>query len=122
MKRLAHNITFRDFVEVRIQRIFDEWEDWPDRPVPPKPYIPPTGTLPNTRKYVMDCFLFEGVQIGLLVDKGYKRAYVKARIKELSNTTNGNQHKYKIIPFGDYVRVEVAEYYDDPETGERMQR
>jgi len=28
MKRMAHNITFRDFVEVRIQRIFEEWEEW----------------------------------------------------------------------------------------------
>jgi len=128
MKRLAHNITFRDLVELRIQRIFDEWEDWPDRPVPPKPYIPPTGTLPNTRKYVMDCFLFEGVQIGLLVDKGHKRAHVKARIKELKTTVKRlpdsemTELKYKLIEFGDYVRIEVAEYYYDPETGERTKK
>jgi len=111
MKRLAHNITFRDLVELRIQRIFDEWEDWPDRPVPPKPYIPPTGTLPNTRKYLMDCFLFKGVQIGLLVDKGYKRAYIKARIKELKHmagSPDSYNRTFKLVEFGDYVRVEVA--------------
>lgn len=123
MKRMAHNITFRDIVELRLQRIFEEWEDWPDRPVPPKPYIPPTGTLPNTRKYLMDCFLFKGVQIGLLVEKGYKRAYVKARIKELKEIqTKERDSKFKITQFGDYVRIEVAKYYNDPETGERMQR
>jgi len=103
MKRMNHNITFRDLVEIRIQRIFNEWEEWPDRPVPPKPYIPPTGTLPNTRKYELDCFLFKGGQIGILVEKGYKRAYVKARIKELEN------QKFKVFKFGDYVRIEKEE-------------
>lgn len=115
MKRMAHNITFRDLVELRIQRIFEEWEDWPDRPVPPKPYIPPNGTLPNTRRYELDCFLFKGGQIGMLVEKGYKRSTVKARIKEFSS-------KYKKIEFGDYIRIERREYYTDPETGERKER
>jgi hypothetical protein len=133
MKRMAHNITFRDIVEFRLQRIFEEWEEWPDRPVKPKPYIPPTGTLPNTRKYVMDCMLFQGTQIGILVDKGYNRAYVKARIKELKNqivSISGNSkgtlfkpdRKFKVLEFGDYVRIEVQEFYYDPETGERKER
>ena len=99
MLRMTSNFTFREMVEGRIQRIFDEWEDWPDRPVPPKPYMPPTLVFPGERKYVMDCGLFRGVQIGLLVEKGYKRAYVKARIKELRS-------KYNVVEFGDYARVE----------------
>jgi hypothetical protein len=133
MKRMNHNITFRDIVEVRLQRIFEEWEEWPDRPVPPKPYIPPTGTLPNTRKYELDCSLFRGVQIGKLVQNGsYKRAYIKARIKELKNqiaTTPEStevfvltERKYKVFEFGDYVRIKVREFYYDPETGERKER
>jgi hypothetical protein len=126
MKRLAHNITFRDIVEVRLQRIFEEWEEWPDRPVPPQPYIPPTGTLPNTRKYELDCSLFRGVQIGKLVQNGsYKRAYIKARIKELTTlpeTNEGFGRKYSFFEFGDYVRINKIEYYYDPETGERKVR
>jgi len=134
MKRLAHNITFRDIVEVRLQRIFEEWEEWPDRPVPPRPYIPPTGTLPNTRKYELDCSLFRGVQIGKLVQNGsYKRAYIKARIKELTEqivsisgnpagTAFGSDRKFKVFEFGDYVRIKVREFYYDPETGERKER
>ena len=130
MKRLAHNITFRDIVELRIQRIFEEWEDWPDRPVPPKPYIPPTGTLPNTGKYELDCSLFRGVQIGQLVQNGsYKRAYIKARVKELRakikyvpESTHISEPQFKVFEFGDYVRISVVEYYYDPETGERKSR
>jgi len=129
MKRMAHNITFRDFVEVRIQRIFEEWEEWPDRPVPPKPFIPPTGTLPNTRKYELDCSLFRGVQIGKLVQNGsYKRAYIKARIKELKTTvkrlpeSSMTELKYKVFEFGDYVRINEKEYYTDLKTGERKER
>lgn len=100
MLRMNSNFTFREMIEGRIQRIFDEWEDWPDRPIPPKRYIPPTLVMPGDRKYVMDVALFRGVQIGLLVQKdGYKRAYVKARIKELKS-------KYSVVEFGDYIRVE----------------
>jgi hypothetical protein len=129
MKRMNHNITFRDVVEVRLQRIFDEWEEWPDRPFPPRPYIPPTGTLPNTRKYELDCSLFRGVQIGKLVQNGsYKRAYIKARIKELRTEVRNlpessmTELKYKVFEFGDYVRIKVREFYYDPETGERKER
>jgi|WetSurMetagenome_2_1015567.scaffolds.fasta_scaffold72766_3 hypothetical protein len=123
MKRVNHNITFRDIVEFRLQRIFDEWEEWPDRPVPPRPFIPPSGTLPNTRKYVMDCALFRGTQIGILVDKGYNRASIKARIKELKTYKNNEgETAFKVFEFGDYVRIEKLVYYTDPETGERMAR